>query len=95
MKDQGVLVAIKNSLRVGQIYKSGLNSVQLQVRSIKELKVIIEHFDKYPLITQKYSDFNFLKMVVEKIERKEHLTLDGLRQIVAIKGAMNLGLSEI
>ena len=33
-------------------------------------------------------------MVVEKIERKEHLTLYGLRQIVAIKGAMNLGLSD-
>ena len=94
VKDQAVLVAIKNSRRVGQIYKSGLNSVQLQVLSIKELKVIIEHFDKYPFITQKYSDFNFFKMVVEKIERKEHLTLDGLRQIVAIKGAMNLGLSD-
>ena len=70
VKDQGVLVAIKNSLRVGQIYKSGLNSVQLQVRSIKELKVIIEHFEKYPLITQKYSDFNFLKMVVEKLNAR-------------------------
>ena len=35
VKDQAVLVAIKNSLRVGQIYKSGLNSVQLQVLSIK------------------------------------------------------------
>ena len=57
MKDEAVLVAIKNSLHVGQIYKSGLNSVQLQVLSIKELKVIIEHFDKYPLITQKQSDY--------------------------------------
>ena len=53
VKDEAVLVAIKNSLHVGQIYKSGLNSVQLQVLSIKELKVIIEHFDKYPLINSK------------------------------------------
>lgn len=30
----------------------------------------------------------------KKIERKEHLTLDGLRKIVAIKGAINLGLSD-
>ena len=66
MKDQAVLVVIKNSLRVGQIYKSGLNWVKLQVRSIKELKVIIEHLDKYPFITHKYSDFNFLKTVCEK-----------------------------
>ena len=33
-------------------------------------------------------------MIVKKIQRKEHLTLEGLRQIVAIKAAMNLGLSE-
>jgi len=69
-RDKPLLARIKNSLRVGHIYKSGLNSVQLQVRSIKELKVIIEYFDKYPLITQKYSDFNFLKMVVEKLNAR-------------------------
>ena len=28
------------------------------------------------------------------MRRKEHLTLEGLRQIIAIKAAMNLGLSE-
>ena len=28
------------------------------------------------------------------MRRKEHLTLEGLRQILAIKAAMNLGLSE-
>lgn len=28
------------------------------------------------------------------MERKEHLTEDGLRKIVAIKGSMNLGLSD-
>ena len=33
-------------------------------------------------------------MVVEKIQRKEHLTLEGLRQIVAIRASMNRGLSE-
>ena len=28
------------------------------------------------------------------INRKEHLTIEGLRKIVAIKASMNLGLSE-
>ena len=94
VKDQTVLVAIKNSLRVGQIYKFGLNSVQLQVLSIKELKVIIEHFDKYPLITQKQADYKAFKLVYFIIKNKEHLTKEGLRKIVAIRASMNLGLSD-
>jgi hypothetical protein len=38
---------------VGYFAKHGKNSVSYRVTSIKELKVIIYHFDKYPLITQK------------------------------------------
>ena len=33
-------------------------------------------------------------MVIEKIQRKEHLTLSGLQAIVAIRASMNLGLSQ-
>ena len=33
-------------------------------------------------------------MVMEIMIRKEHLSEDGLRKIVDIKAAMNLGLSE-
>ena len=33
-------------------------------------------------------------MVMEIMIRKEHLSEDGLRKIVAIKAGMNLGLSE-
>ena len=32
--------------------------------------------------------------VIELMERREHLTLEGLHKIVAIKASMNLGLSE-
>ena len=93
VKDQAILEGIKNSLRVGQIYKSGPKTVQLQVLSNKELKVILEHFYKFPLITQKRADFLLLMQVFELMERREHLTLEGLHKIVAIKASMNLGLS--
>jgi len=33
-------------------------------------------------------------MVNDIMRRKEHLTLEGLRQIVAIRASMNRGLSE-
>jgi hypothetical protein len=52
------------------------------------------HFDKYPLITQKEADFILFKKVIDIMNRKEHLTIEGLEKIVSIKAYINLGLSE-
>ncbi|RMZ69660.1 hypothetical protein GMOD_00010331 [Pyrenophora seminiperda CCB06] len=56
--------------------------------------VVLKHFDKYPLITNKLYDYLLWRQVLMIIDRKEHLTEQGLRRIVAIKAAMNLGLSD-
>ena len=93
-KDKAVLEGIKNFLRVGKIYQHGPQAVQLQVQSIKELKVILEHFYKFPLISKKRADFLLLMQVIEIMERGEHLTIEGLHKIVAIKASMNWGLSD-
>ena len=94
VKDKAVLEVIKNSLRVGQIYKSGPELIQLRVQSLQKLETVINHFQKFPLITKKRADFDLLKKVFILMKNKEHLTPEGLRKIVAIRAAMNLGLSE-
>ena len=33
-------------------------------------------------------------MIIDLMSRKEHLTIEGLHKIVAIKASLNLGLSE-
>jgi len=71
-----------------------LGSVQYRVQSVNELLLIINHFDKYPLITQKRADYELFKRVLELIQDKEHLTMEGFNKIVAIKSSMNLFLSE-
>jgi hypothetical protein len=63
------------------------------VSSTKDLKVIIEHFDKYQLITQKRADFELFKQIVDMLSRKEHLTKEGLQQIVNLRASINNGLS--
>lgn len=77
----------------GKICKHGKNSVYLRVTSSKDLRVIISHFDKYPLSSQKRADYELFKPF-ELIQNKKHLTADGLKEIVSIKASMNLGLSE-
>jgi len=93
-KDRAFLEQIKSSLGVGQIYKQGKDMNQLRVFSMNELGQIIDHFENYPLITQKWADYELFKQAVEMINRKEHLTEEGLKKIVAIKASMNNGLSS-
>ena len=95
-KDKVLLEQIQNFLCVkGSIYtKNEWNLIELQVQSVKDLKKIIDHFDKYPLITQKFADYKLFKEAFNLILNKEHLTINGLRKIVSIKASMNLGLQN-
>lgn len=55
------------------------------VDSIKEIPVIINHFDKYPLITHKLSDYLIFKQCFEFIKQGDHLTERGLLEIINLK----------
>ena len=48
----------------------------------------------YPLITRKLADYLLFKEIVIRMERREHLKMDGLQEIVNIKASLNLGLSK-
>lgn len=78
---------------VGEVYKAERNVYRYMVRTPKDLDLIINHFDKYPLITQKRADYLLFKSAFELIKCKAHLTPDGLQEIVNIRASMNLGLS--
>ena len=70
------------------------NSVSLKIQT-RDLGVLINHFDKYPLITKKQADFLLFKKVVELMNNKSHLNPIGLNEILALKASMNNGLSEV
>lgn len=79
---------------IGSIYLNPTrNMVNYSVDSNKDLTNLINHFEKYPLLTQKAADFILFKQVVKLLNNKEHLTIEGLNKIINIKASMNLGLS--
>ena len=79
---------------IGRITE-GKNNCGYYVSSIEELTtVIIPHFIKYPLITQKLADFLLFKFVINMVNNKEHLTMKGLQKILAVKASINLGLND-
>ena len=66
-----------------------------RVNTLKEnLATIIPHFDKYPLITQKCSDYLLFRDVLMMMSRGEHITAEGIQTIVNIRASLNLGLTE-
>ena len=89
--DQPLLEEIKIFFKVGSISKQGSESIQFTVRSVKGLGVIIDHFEKYPLITEKLPNYKFFKQIFQLKLNKEHLTHEGLGKIVAIKATQNQG----
>jgi len=61
-----------------------------RVRKLADLRqVIIPFFQRYPLQTAKAQDFVLFADGVARMERGEHLTLDGLEAIRQLKGRMH------
>lgn len=89
-KDSALLVKIKKHFGgIGSITKQGVNSVSYRVFSIKDLEVVINHFDKYPLITQKWSNYQLFKQAFKLVKAKEHLTVKGINKLLATKATIN------
>nr|QCW06963.1 hypothetical protein [Drechslerella brochopaga] len=95
-KELALLEKIQSFFAVGTIRKNKVNnSVIFAVQSVKDLTtVIIPHFDKFPLITQKRADYELFKQVVTILARKQHLSLSGLQEVVNLRASINNGLTE-
>ena len=49
---------------------------------------------KYPLLTQKQTDFKLFCLIIDLINKKEHLTLEGIEKIINIRASMNKKLID-
>jgi cytochrome c oxidase subunit 3 len=96
-RDLFLLEKIKLFFGVGTIIsrKNRLIAVY-SVQSVKNInEVIIPHFKKYSLITQKQADFKLFCMVINIINKKEHLNYSGLKKLINIRASMNKGLTSL
>lgn len=58
------------------------------------LDVIIPHFEKYNLITNKHSDFVLFKQIVLLMSKNLHKDLEGLQLILNNRASLNWGLTD-
>jgi len=91
-RDISLLYKIQQFFGVGTVKTRGTTSIYT-VSAIKDLALIVEHFNNFTLVTAKSSDYKLWLEAYNLVVAKNHLTKTGLDQLVAIKGGINKGLS--
>jgi hypothetical protein len=94
IKDTELLLRIQKFFRgVGSIhYKKDV--VNFNVRTFRELNdIIVPHFEKYSLNSQKQADFLLFKSILEIINKNLHNTMEGFLDILKLKINHNKGLN--
>ena len=110
IRELSLLRKIQNFFgNIGKIYiNKKTNMANYIISSTKDITKLINHIDKYPLLTQKKADYLLFTpalpltvrfwardKIITIIKNKSHLTPEGLQQIINIKASMNLGLSDL
>ncbi len=89
-KDIKLLYALKKFFKAGVVRVNHDDRYELRIRSIEHLnKIVIPHFNKYELLTQKKFDFIKFRKIINLINQNKHLTKNGLLKIIEISSQMN------
>lgn len=76
----------------GEVFEAA-GYVHFRVTNLKDIQeVLIPHFSAYPLQSTKVVSYTLFKQVAAIISNKEHLTLDGFKKVLGLKGALYKGL---
>lgn len=90
-KDKEILLNIQKFFQTGHVIDRKEKNISVyRITKIKEIiENIIPHFENYPLITQKYSDYKLWKDVVFMIDNKDHLNENGFKKILNYYNSIN------
>ena len=94
-RDIKLLYELKKFFQAGVVRINHDERYELRIRSLKHInEVVIPHFDKYPLMTQKKFDFIKFKRVIRLMNKNQHLNIEGIKEIIRIASQMNRGKKE-
>lgn len=93
IRDLELLNSVKNFFSVGTIliYK---NTAQYRIRNKEELRIIIKHFNEYPLYTSKSINFLYFCEILNLMDQKQHTNVTGFLKLASLINKLNNPLSE-
>ena len=94
-KDIQILYALKKYFGCGVVRSNHGDRMAYRVRDVGHLtQTIIPFFERHTLKTKKNLDFIKFRRVLMLMNRKEHLTTQGIEKIKAIASIMNRGSED-
>ena len=91
-RDIQILYALKKFFGCGIVRSNHGDRMAYRVRDVDHLwKIIIPFFERHSLKTKKKLDFLKFRKIITLIDRKEHLTVQGIEKIKEIASSMNRG----
>jgi hypothetical protein len=93
-KDIELLNKIQSFFGVGTVSAVGNKVARYRVRSKNSLLVIISHFNKYPLQTSKINDLTCFCNILDLMNKKSHVNIEGFLNIASLINKLNNPLSQ-
>ncbi len=88
-RNKATLKQLQRFFGAGDVVVNHDTRWELRIRKLSDLKKVIAFFDQHPFHTTKKSDFRIFAQVLSMMERREHLTQEGLAKIAKLIWKMN------
>ena len=88
-RDESVLKELQQFFRAGKVVTNHGARKELRIRKLNDLKNVVLFFKQHPLKTKKKKDFQIFGEILELMENKKHLTVEGLTNIANLCWSMN------
>jgi LAGLIDADG endonuclease len=88
-RDEAVLKQLQQVFRAGKLVVNHDTRKELRIRKLDALYGVVSFFKKYQLKTKKQKDCELFARILSLMEKKEHLTQEGLTKIAILCWAMN------
>ena len=88
-RNKSTLKKLQRFFEAGDVVVNHDTRWELRIRKLSDLKKVVAFFEQHPLHTTKKSDFRIFAQVLSMMERREHLTHEGLAKIAKLIWKMN------
>lgn len=90
-RNKETILFLQSFFRCGGVrFSKRDQNYKFEARSIADLiKIIIPHFEAYPLQTSKQKDFHNFKQICRLINSNQHLSQSGVEKIILLASEMN------
>ena len=88
-RDESILKELQQFFGAGKVITNHGARKELRIRKLNDLRNVVLFFKQHPLRTKKKKNFEIFAKILELMEHKKHLTVEGLTDIANLCWSMN------